>query len=67
MNYLKGEGVPQDYAEAYFLFDIATAYDSQGDDSGTIYRDQAASHLTKTVLLATQERARKWLEAHPSN
>jgi hypothetical protein len=28
-------------------------------------RDEAAANLTKTVLLQTQERARKWFEDHP--
>jgi hypothetical protein len=29
-------------------------------------RDKAASHLSKEMLLQTQERARKWFEDHPA-
>jgi uncharacterized protein len=65
--YLAGDGVPQDYAEAYFWLDIAASgklEDSTMKDLRTD-RDDAASNLTKTVLLQTQERARRWFEAHP--
>jgi len=56
-----GQGVPQDYAEAYFWYSLASAKQPHLAEN----RDNAASHLTKTVLLQTQERARKWFEDHP--
>jgi TPR repeat protein len=59
--YDNGQGVPQDYAEAYFWYSLASAKQPHLAEN----RDNAASHLTKTVLLQTQERARKWFEDHP--
>lgn len=59
--YLDGLGVPQDYAEAYFWLDLTVA---SGLTDAT-ERDEAAYHLTKSVLLATQERARVWAIEHP--
>lgn len=62
--YADGRGVPQDYAEAYFWLSLASANGSHSSTNGIDDRDLAASHLTKTVLLETQERARKWFAAH---
>jgi uncharacterized protein len=64
--YAEGNGVPQDYAEAYFWLSLANSSGSHSDTNGVDDRDLAASHLTKTVLLETQERTRKWFAAHPS-
>jgi TPR repeat protein len=67
-NY-KGEGVPQDYAEAYFWLDLSTSGDLGSNfmqEAARKLRDEVASNLTKTLLLQTQERARKWFEAHPA-
>jgi TPR repeat protein len=57
--YFTGHGVPQDYAEAYFWFDVAAA-------GNCATANRCLSELTKAVLLQTQERARKWFEAHPA-
>ena len=62
--YADGRGVPQDYAEAYFWLSLASSKGSHSSTDGVDDRDLAASHLTKTVLLQTQERARKWFAAH---
>lgn len=59
--YDNGQGVPQDYAEAYFWYGLASAQLPHLSQN----RDNAAANLTKTVLLQTQERARKWFEDHP--
>ena len=61
--YDSGQGVPQDYAEAYFWYSLAAARSPAGSAEN---RDNAAVNLTKTVLLQTQERARKWFEDHPA-
>jgi TPR repeat protein len=64
--YLNGQGVPRDYAEAYFWYDLAAAGEldaSDAKDDATV-RDKIASHLTQTALARVQERARKWFEAH---
>jgi len=64
--YGTGQGVPQDYAEAYFWCDLATAGKQDASDSKQVakHRDEAASHLTPADLSREQERARKWIEAH---
>jgi hypothetical protein len=66
--YESGTGLPQDYAEAYFWFDVAAAGNppTASAEADVKNRDEAASNLTKTVLLQTQERARKWFEDHPA-
>jgi hypothetical protein len=63
-----GEKVPQDYAEAYFWLDVAAAGDLDPENmkDDVKERDLVAAHLTKTALLQTQERARKWFESHPA-
>jgi hypothetical protein len=66
--YALGIGVPQDDIEAYFWADIAASSGTcMHPNKATAFRDEEASHLTPEVLLSTQERARKWLEAHPSD
>jgi uncharacterized protein len=64
--YFHGEGVTQDYAEAYFWVHIAILgkLETVKPEEATHFRHQIASHLTKTVLSQTQERARKWLKSH---
>ncbi len=70
--YEDGLGVPQNYTEAYFWMSLAAAnpglagvysFLSQEDAE---HRDRIAAHLTKTVMLQTQERVRKWSEDHPA-
>ncbi len=65
--YYNGEGVPQDYREAYFWLNIAATgkLEDSIQSEAIADRNYAAANLTKTVLLQTQERARKWFEAHP--
>jgi TPR repeat protein len=64
--YNNGEGVPQDEAEAYFWLNLAATGEPDDSDKENAIkaRDNAASQLTRTVLLQTQERARKWFEDH---
>ncbi len=64
--YESGNGVPQDYAEAYFWLDIAASGKIEGvkPEDMDIVRDQAASHLTPADLSHAQERARRWFEDH---
>jgi hypothetical protein len=66
--YKSGQGVPQDYAEAYFWSDIASVgtHSAPGKKTAIDVRDAAAAKLTPTVLMQTQERARKWFEEHPA-
>ena len=69
--YHKGEGVPQDYAQAYFWFYLAWfRLGASLPPSGSLteqlakLRDETASHLSPADLSREQERARKWFEAH---
>jgi hypothetical protein len=58
--------VPEDFAEAYFWFDLAAAgkLDASDMEFAAKHRDEHASHLTPADLSREQERARKWFEAH---
>lgn len=53
-------------SEAYFWLDLAAAGKPRHVKQEELakYRDEAASHLSNTALLRTQERARKWFEDH---
>jgi hypothetical protein len=69
--YRNGKGVPQDFAKAYFWFDLATAAEQDASLLGqttkykaTKHRDEAAFHLTPANLSREQERVWKWFEAH---
>jgi len=66
--YEKGTLVPQNYAEAFFWLNLAASGQTKimKQEDVTTIRDSVASHLTPTVLLQTQERARKWFEEHPA-
>ncbi|MDR5729929.1 MAG: tetratricopeptide repeat protein [Terriglobia bacterium] len=64
-----GVGVPQDYSEAYFWAILAAANTKIANgtlslENLTSWRDSVASNLTKSEILAVQERARKWSEGH---
>jgi len=60
--YYEGQGLSQDYAQAYFSLDLAaTGFDGE---FAAEQRDEAASHLIPADLSREQERARKWFEDH---
>jgi hypothetical protein len=63
------EGVPQDYSEAYFRLCVAVSGKGLGPMQKYAIgeRDEVANHLTPEVLFQTQERAQKWIEAHPKS
>jgi hypothetical protein len=60
--------LPQDYAEAYFWYDLATAgkTDTLDAEQAAKLRDEAASHLTPADLSREQQRARKLFEDPPA-
>ncbi|HEY5330085.1 MAG TPA: SEL1-like repeat protein [Acidobacteriaceae bacterium] len=64
--YRDGQGMPQDWAEAYFWLDLAAAGKLRAmlAKDAAKQRDKASSHLTPADLSREQERARKWFEAH---
>ena len=64
--YGMGQGVPQDYSEAYFWSDVAAAgkLDASMAETATTNRDLALSLLSPDELARAQEQARIWFEAH---
>jgi len=63
--YYKGEGIPQNYSEAYFWFSLA-AVGARGQNRENVAaaRDAAAAKLTPDELLKSQQRAAGWFAAH---
>lgn len=55
--YLDGQGVPQDYAQAYFWLTLAAA---QSVDGATTYRDEADDNLPQETLITLQQEVRSW-------
>jgi hypothetical protein len=64
--YNSGRAVPQDYAEAYFWYDIAAAGELKAAKIEDVAkrRDEVASHLTKAEISQEQALALKWFEGH---
>jgi len=64
--YVSGEGVTQDYAEAYFWLSLASAAETNSAkrDDLARQRDEACSHLTESARAETLQRLRKWTDAH---
>ncbi len=56
--HFKGEGVPQNYAEAYFWANLSASQDSQNAK----WRDKAAAKLTPAKIEEVQARCKKWSE-----
>ena len=67
LDSVTGRGVPQDYLQAYFWFDLAAAGKPQADLTKLAVeaREEVASHLSPADLSRAQERTRKWVEGHP--
>jgi hypothetical protein len=63
MMYANGEGVPQDYSEAYFWLNLAAALTSD-DPEPARYREVVEAKLSPAVLLPIQKRCREWMEAY---
>jgi TPR repeat protein len=65
-TYFEGHSTAQDYAQAYFWFDLAAVgkLDAEKQKESAVRRDEAALHLSPTALSQAQERARKWFEDH---
>lgn len=66
--YLTGDGVPIDYAEASFWFAVATVAESQPTlaKADAMQLRVAGLYLSQADLSGVEERARKWLEQHPT-
>ena len=59
LSYAKGEGVPQDYVEAYTWFAVAAAH---GHPKATKYRNLVAKNLTLERLNQAQQRGTELFE-----
>jgi TPR repeat protein len=62
------DGLPKDYAKAYFWLDLAALGEAKGSNrkQAAKKRDVAASHLSPADLASAQEQARKWFGDHPA-
>jgi hypothetical protein len=65
-TYYLGLGVPQNYVEAYFWYDLAASGEIGPARREAIdeLRADAAKHLTPADLDRAQDRAQKWFETH---
>jgi TPR repeat protein len=63
--YSEGRGVLQDYSEAYFWLNLATAGSKQNDQERYAKaRDEAAAKLTPADLSSVQKQAAEWFTTH---
>lgn len=53
----KGQGVPQDFAQAHMWFNLAAA---QGSANAAMNRDQIAKLMTPEQIAEAQRLAREW-------
>ena len=55
--YEKGQGVPQDYVQAYMWFNLAAA---QGTKGAAEWREHVAAHMTPAQIAEAQKMASEW-------
>jgi len=63
--YSYGQGVPQDYVEAYFWLDVAASVPGPEQAHYAANRQMVGVHVTTEDLEALQTRAAKWKANHP--
>lgn len=63
--YFFGQGVAQNYAEAYFWLDLATLQPSARQEQYAQNRQMAGAHITAEEVDAAKERVENWLATHP--
>ena len=63
--YSMGQGVEQNYAEAYYWLDLAAAVKGPKQAQYANYRQMMGAHITADELTAVQERVAAWKAAHP--
>lgn len=63
--YSYGQGVKQDYVEAYFWLDLAASAAGPEQAHYAANRQIVGTHITTDELEGLQERAAKWKAAHP--
>ena len=55
--YEKGQGVPQDYVQAYMWFSLAAA---QGTKGAAEWREHVAAHMTPAQIAEAQKMTSEW-------
>jgi len=63
--YSMGQGVEQNYAEAYYWLDLAAAVKGPKQAQYANYRQMMGAHITADELAEVQKRAAAWKAAHP--
>ncbi|MGA3372496.1 MAG: tetratricopeptide repeat protein [Terracidiphilus sp.] len=63
--YSLGQGLAQNYVEAYFWFDLAASVKGPKQELYSQNRQRVGAHITTDELEEVQERVAKWLAAHP--
>src|ERR1039458_7528727 len=63
--YSMGQGVEQNYAEAYYWLDLAAAVKGPKQAQYAANRQMVGMHITADELAAVQDREAAWKAAHP--
>jgi TPR repeat protein len=63
--YSMGQGVQQNYAEAYYWLDLAAAVKGPKQAMYAAHRQMMGEHITADELDLVQQRAATWKAAHP--
>ena len=63
--YSIGQGVPKNDVEAYYWLDLAAAVKGPNQEKYAANRQTVGTHITVDELAEVEERAAKWLAAHP--
>jgi len=63
--YFFGQGVAQNYGEAYFWLDLAARRPSPRQEQYAANRQMAGAHITADEVDAAKDRVEAWLAAHP--
>ena len=63
--YSMGQGVQQNYAEAYYWLDLAAAVKGPKQEQYAANRQMIGAHITADELADVQDREAKWKAAHP--
>jgi TPR repeat protein len=65
VHYSIGQGVPQDYVEAFYWLDLAAAVKGPNQQKYAANRQMVGIHITADELEEVEKRVAKWLAAHP--
>ncbi|WP_420238001.1 tetratricopeptide repeat protein [Telmatobacter bradus] len=63
--YFMGQGVPQDYNEAYFWLDLAARSPGPKQQQYASNRQLVGTHITTDDVEAAKDRVETWLATHP--